>query len=272
MGDLALDTELRGGDGRYSATLSRDWEIWGPNGGYLATIALRAAGAEAAIPRPVTFAAQFLRTARFDVVDIEVSVPRRGRRSEAIAVTISQDDKPVLLAQVRTADTVPGLVHDVARAPEAAPAESIPLSEGNAHYKFWENVDSRWVAPNDREFENYEDGPGLPPRRISWHRFAPRARFDDPFLEAARSLILIDTMTWPAAHLPHPRGAFNAPNLDVTAWFHRPPGSEWLLVDHQCPVADEGVMGTHGRVYDDAGRLVASGGAQLFCVPRPPED
>ena len=41
MGDLAIDTAVEGSDGRYRARLSRDWEIWGPNGGYLAAIALR---------------------------------------------------------------------------------------------------------------------------------------------------------------------------------------------------------------------------------------
>jgi hypothetical protein len=53
MGDLERDTRLAGGEGRYTATLSRDWEIWGPNGGYLASLALRAAGAQLfCVPRP----------------------------------------------------------------------------------------------------------------------------------------------------------------------------------------------------------------------------
>lgn len=43
MGDFEIDTALAGGNGRYVAHLSEDWEIWGPNGGYLAAIALRAA-------------------------------------------------------------------------------------------------------------------------------------------------------------------------------------------------------------------------------------
>ena len=46
MGDLAADTAVEPlGDGRYRASVSRDWEIWGPMGGYIASIALRAAGA-----------------------------------------------------------------------------------------------------------------------------------------------------------------------------------------------------------------------------------
>ena len=44
MGDLAVDTSLSPlTDGRFTATLSRDWEIWGPNGGYMAAIAHGAA-------------------------------------------------------------------------------------------------------------------------------------------------------------------------------------------------------------------------------------
>ena len=65
MGDFAKDTEPQGAQGRYSAELSRDWEIWGPNGGYLAAIALRAAGCEAAIARPASFAAHYLRVPAF---------------------------------------------------------------------------------------------------------------------------------------------------------------------------------------------------------------
>ncbi len=30
MGDFDLDTALEGGEGRYRAELSADWDIWGP--------------------------------------------------------------------------------------------------------------------------------------------------------------------------------------------------------------------------------------------------
>src|SRR5437763_14095310 len=42
VGDLDLDTRVErnaAGDG-FTATLSRDWEIWGPQGGYVASVAL----------------------------------------------------------------------------------------------------------------------------------------------------------------------------------------------------------------------------------------
>jgi acyl-CoA thioesterase-2 len=47
MGDLEADTAVEPvGDGRYQATLSAEWEIWGPMGGYVAAVALRPAAAE----------------------------------------------------------------------------------------------------------------------------------------------------------------------------------------------------------------------------------
>jgi len=81
-------------------------------------------------------------------------------------------------------------------------------------------------------------------------------------------LLLIDTLSWPAACQPHPDAAFTAPNLDVCAWFHRlAPDAEWLLIDCDADVAEAGLMGTRARVWGADRRLLASGGAQLLCVP-----
>ena len=72
MGDFALDTAVEGGDGRYRGILSEDWRIWGPNGGYVAAVALRAAGAATHLTRPASFACQFLSVAEFGAIDIDV--------------------------------------------------------------------------------------------------------------------------------------------------------------------------------------------------------
>src|SRR5262249_38784813 len=55
-----------GSAGPYRPRLSRDWEIWGPNGGYVAAIALRAAGVATALRRPASLAGHFLGVADFD--------------------------------------------------------------------------------------------------------------------------------------------------------------------------------------------------------------
>jgi acyl-CoA thioesterase II len=273
VGDFELDTRLEAVEpeaGRFRARLSRDWEIWGPNGGYVAAIALRAAGRGCRIQRPASLSGHFLSVAAFEPVDVEVVPLRLGRRSESVRVSLRQDGKPVFEALVRTAADGPGLAHVHGRPPDAPPPESLPdpaslrVDEG-PRYVFWNNLEARVVHP---ERFREPDRARVPIWR-EWYRFTPRATFDDPFLDAGRMLLLIDTLSWPAACQPHPRDSgFQAPNLDVTAWFHAlAPECEWLLADHVSPVAGGGLMGTTGRIWSRDGRLLASGGAQLFCVP-----
>ena len=276
MGDFEIDTRLHAMDanaGRFQGHLSRDWEIWGPNGGYLAAIALRAAGRMSRIPRPASFSGHFLRVASFGPVEVVVVPLHRGRRSESHRVSITQDDKLVLEALVRVAADGPGLEHVHEPLPAVPPPEALPdpaslRSADGPRYPFWSNLEARVVQPE--RFQ--EPGRGRPPIWREWYRFQPRATFNDPFVDAGRMLLLIDTLSWPAASQPHPLDSgFQAPNLDVTAWFHElAPQCEWLLADHVSPVARGGLMGTQGRIWSREGRLLATGGAQLFCVPTAP--
>lgn len=273
MGDFERDTQVEGGNGRYTARLDPDWEIWGPNGGYLAAIALRAAGAEAAIPRPALFSCHYLRVADFEPVDLDVVALRRGRRSESFRVSMSQRGKLVLEALVRTAAEGPGLAHDVAGAPEAPEPESLKaMSEiappdANRH-PFWKNFE---VRPLDQKWVPWEERTPRDPVWREWYRFIPRGVMKDPFADAGRLLLLVDTLGWPAACQPHPRHEYIAPSLDAVCWFHRDArDTEWLLTEHVCPIGESGLLGTTGRVFSRDGRLLASGGAQLYCAPAPP--
>jgi acyl-CoA thioesterase len=104
-------------------------------------------------------------------------------------------------------------------------------------------------------------------------RFRPTPRFDDPWVDACRFLIPIDTMGWPAASLPHahrePLEAI-AVTVDLSVRFHHPTDDEWLLVEAVSPVAAGGLMAATGHVWDRAGTLVASGGQTMLCRPAPP--
>jgi len=135
-------------------------------------------------------------------------------------------------------------------------------------FPFWENIERR---PVDQRLSPLSPAPnGATPTVREWARFRPVPSFEDPFVDAARSLILLDTYGWPAVYRLHRDGAFVAPNLDTSVWFHdlraRP---EWLLIDHECLVGAHGLLGVNGRVWDRDGRLLASGGAQLCCLPVP---
>ncbi len=100
--DLEHATRMQGDGGKYLAHLSSDWEIWGPNGGYLAAIALRAAGRAAHIQRPRSFYCHFLSSPAVDAVELNVKVIKQGRRAESFAVEMTQEGKPILHALVKT--------------------------------------------------------------------------------------------------------------------------------------------------------------------------
>lgn len=267
-GDFARDTAVVGGDGTYQAQLSPAWEIWGPNGGYLAAIALRAAGAASSFKRPASITCHFLSVARFDAVEIEVRSLRRAKRAESLRVTISQAGAPVLEAIAWVVDRNEGLDHDVATMPDVPAPEALrPIEElmspGQTTFPFWYNFDRRPL-----EWSMEDPPPSRPPVFRQWIRFRPEPRFEDPFLDAARSLVLIDTLLWPAAWRYHVSDEVVAPSLDVYAHFHRPAQDhEWLLIDAHAPVSADGIIGANARVWAPNGDLLASGSGTLYCRP-----
>jgi acyl-CoA thioesterase-2 len=283
MGDLAADTSVEPvADGRWAARLSEDWNIWGPNGGYVASVCLRAAGAACGLARPATIACHYLAVGRFDAVELEVELLRATRRTAAVRVHMSQGGTPLAEATVwAVAEGLDGYVWDDTEPPACPGPSDIPSVEdrlrgqGSAQrspFSFARNLQQKPI--NWRTEEEWAVFPGGPHEARTWMRFVPTPAFDDPWVDACRSLILLDTWAWPAAVGGVPaseRDRFMAPNLDVTARFHADTSaSEWLLVHARAPVASGGLIGTEMAVWTEQGTLGASGGAQLLCRPRPP--
>ncbi|MHB1583073.1 MAG: acyl-CoA thioesterase [Acidimicrobiales bacterium] len=280
MGDLSADTAVVGEDGRYRAELSADWEIWGPNGGYLAAVALRAAAAHCGLPKPASFLCHFLGVAGFAEVDLEVETIREARRAASMRVSMRQGGRRVLEALVwAVQDGLDGLAHDAAPPPPVPGHRSLPtaeeLLEGGAAQgpapAFFSNLEQRpvdWIA-------DWEHRPGGDPVQRCWYRFRPVATFDDPWLDAGRLLVMVDTFQWPAAARGHAGGTVGhvAPSLDLACRFHRldrARTAEWLLVEARSPAAADGLVGGTAAVWDADGRLLASGGQQMLCRPAPP--
>jgi len=270
--DLDEATALVGDGQRFSTVLSEAWEIWGPNGGYLAALALRAAGVCAEIDHPASLYCHFLRSPEFDGVELEVEHLRRSRRAEAISVQMTQGHKPVLQALVRTAAQAPGYEYQHSHAPSVPRPEDLRATEElwreheRPPFRFWKNLERR---PVDQGYKPMSPGnERRDPVVREWVRYRPTARFGDPFVDAMRALILLDTYGWPAAFRALGDGTYIAPNLDTAVWFHQfSPSSEWLLIDQESVLGARGLLGVRGNVWDLDGRLLATGGSQLCCIP-----
>ncbi len=275
MGDLAMDTAVEQvGEGRYRATLSADWEIWGPMGGYVAACALRAAGAASTHARPATFSCHYLSVAGFGPVDMAVETRKQGRTVTSHRVEVTQEDRSVLDATVWSVGEVEGLEHDETMAPDVPGPGDLPsmrelVPDGAPPFPFWENLEAR---PLDFVAGWPPDGP-RPARWREWLRFLPTSTFDDAWVDAARSLILVDLPSWPSAHRPHAwrQPPFIAPTLDLNVAFHQPPtDEEWLLCDGAAPLSTGGLFGWTARVWSPGGALHASGGGQCLYRRVPP--
>jgi acyl-CoA thioesterase-2 len=274
MGNLAVDTGVeRVDEHRYRATLNKDWEIWGPMGGYIASFALRSIAEENTFPRPASFSCHYLSVAAFEEIDIVVTPLRTSRVAGSYRAEILQGDRRILEATAwAIADGVEALEHDDAAAPAVAGPDELPdlaelladVEESGPPFPFWNNFDVRplqfrkdWPPPEP-----------LPPSFQEWIRFL-EGDYTDPWVDACRALVLVDIQSWPAANQPHAYRQHNmyAPSLDLYVAFHQRPTSDWLLVDGHSAVGNGGLLGWTGRLWDADRKLVASGGGQLLCRP-----
>lgn len=274
MGDLADDTTVTElGDGRYAADLSPDWEIWGPQGGYLASVAMRAAQHATGRALPASISAHFVGAGSSAPVDITVETNRATKVATSVTVRVTQDDRPWLVANVWGVDgDLPGFEHqaetrvDEHPAPDDLPSVTDLVPDGSRlSHAFYGNLDTRpltWIA-------NWETREPSPPNVTSWYRFEPTSTFDDPWVDACRSLILIDLDGWPAAGRPHVGDVeVYAPTIEVSARFIHDTRSEpWLLSVAEAPAASNGLIAATGQLYDRDRRLVALGGSTLLCRP-----
>jgi acyl-CoA thioesterase-2 len=276
MGDLAVDTDVKGNDGEYQATLSRDWEIWGPNGGYIAAIALRGAGVHTRFDRPASIVGHFLGVGSFDApLDIHVTTLRGAKRAESMRVELTQGDQRIFEALVWSVADVDGLAHDRTTIPTSSNPDALPsnrdrLGEEPAgpYRRFWSNFDER--VPDEDWIDDWENRPPSDPLTGGWFRFVPTSTFVDPWVDACRSVILLDTMGWPAVCRLHTQPDCMAPSIDLSCAFHRlRPHEPWLYAQARADSAAGGLIGCDAKVWAADGALVAVGASQLLCRPWP---
>jgi acyl-CoA thioesterase II len=268
MGDLALDTTIeQSGDDRYIATPANDWDIWGPNGGYMAALALRAAGAHTAFARPVSLACHFIKVARFEPVEMRVTSSRPSARAESLRVSMTQGEEPILDALIWTAADAGSTgrcwtpAPEIPRPADVPTLEELAAAQGFPALPFWKNIEIRTLQGPAASSEEPQE-----PVVVAWNRFRPQAVFADPWVAASRALVLIDVHQFPAVTRGFARSelTFMAPSLDLYVAFHgHAPDDEWLLSESRGLVCADGLLAGGARVWSSEG-LLASGGQQML--------
>lgn len=272
MAGLIQATALSPNDGGFVVSLDQAWDIWGPAGGYIAAIALRAVGARAAAGhRPVTLTGQFVRVAKPGTLDVRVEPVKQGG-TELFAVTLAQGGQPVFLAQVWTtarndaSHSVQPSMRDVAPPHRLRGSDEIVAERGVQQHAFWRNIEGR-----PANFRLHNDPPASSRHQFRWMRFRDWVATEDPFIDAMRSALLIDIGAWPAHwHRLTEPAPYVAPSLDLTVWFHGgPPAGDWLLSDADTDVSGNGTISGRVRIWSEDKRAVATGGGHcLVMLPK----
>ena len=271
MADFIEDTRVEAVPGepdRYRSELSPHWAVWGPNGGYLAAIGLRAVMERSRLPRPASFQCHFLAVGEFGPVRIHARPVGGGKRAESLHAEIVQKGRRLLTATAWMVDEdLEGFEHDFGAAPdvpgfqELRGFQDLAGDEYEQWYPIWRSMEGRPVR--------WREPPGRPECR-TWLRFTD-TRVPNRDADALRQVFWLDFPGWNATISAHAWPfRFLTPNLDLTVQFHRfAPEQTWALTDGFVPLAGDGLVGCVSRLWSEDGRLLATGTSKHLCRPNP---
>jgi acyl-CoA thioesterase II len=273
VASLADDTVIEPtGPDSFRAKLREEWSVWGANGGYLATMALRAAGAVAPDgSRPASVSCQFAGVPAFDEVDISVERVRATRRASALRVRMTQYGKPVLDAHVwAVSSALPGPDRAWMAPAELAPPEE--LTELNELVvRDGIPVLPIWVHCYEVRLTEWQQGEWTPqqgvPTVLGWMRMRePLPSGADAWLAAGRVAFAADIAQFPAVvqAFDTEELTFIAPSMDLYVSFHGESDAEWLLLEAEGTGAGGGLLGARARIWSPDGRLLGTGAQQML--------
>ncbi|HMI91731.1 MAG TPA: thioesterase family protein [Polyangiales bacterium] len=239
--------------GRFGGVVSQEyWVQSGPNGGYLAAIALR--GASALVPEPEraprSLHVRFLSAPKAGPFELAAELVRAGRSMTTIAVRLSQDGRDFVHASACFSAAFSPIAFQDATMPDALPIERAELLPAR-------------IALNERYVLRRAIGGGerSGPRAISggWIRFADPRPFD-----ALAMAALWDV--WPPAVFARAfeqrfRGA--VPTVEATVYFRRRlplpeiGAEDSVLLRVESTMADEGFCEESAELWSPSGALLA---------------
>jgi len=279
MPDEALNTadffkacELTGSDGRYRATLSKEWKagLNTPFGGYIAALMLRAGLININDGKqPASLSCYFHRPAPFGEVNIEVNNLRQGRKTSVAHVSMTDVNAMKILADahVQTVSGETGFeitstpMPDVAGVTESTwigeYEEFAFLKEG---FSILSHMDFRF--PKWEKFATAEE-----PLVYVWAKLPVSSLDNSPFMETAAQVLATDGLgTWPMFHYKGFTGIHHEyifPTLNQKIHFIRPCISdEWILYESRIYEAHGGLFNTLIRAWNQAGELVCTNSVQ----------
>ena len=267
MGHFAEDVVVeRTAAGSYRTELSHEWDLVAvPQGGVIASLALRAAGLEVDNQEHLlrTSTTVFAGQVAAGALEIDVQILRRGRSATQVLSTIRNEG-------TNAGATVVSVFGSPRRGPsfvDAAPPEVPPPAECSSYraavpvgiepmppLPFWSRVEGR-AALGHPPWEEHEP---------TTSDVATWLRFDDPPLMADGSLDPLGILTL-ADRMPgcigemtgHQGPHWFAPSADLTVHLLEPLRSEWLLAHDRARWADDGWASAESLLWDENGTLVA---------------
>jgi acyl-CoA thioesterase len=254
---------VRTGEETFTASLSKDWWVFaGANGGYLASVLLRALTERVGEPERAarSLTVHYVRPPAEGPVEIEMEVVRSGRSLATLTARLTQGGEVAALATAAFSKPRPSLeFHDASMPPVPGPDDTAPSS---------------WPEPL------------LPPvaRRFEYRPVSSEAMFaGEPRAEVGAWLrlreprpvdaVLLATVADALAPAVFPKAdrPVTATTVDLTVHFRAPAQAEpydgWCLATFRSTVAVDGFVEEDGEVWTPSGRLVAHSRQLALVVP-----
>lgn len=280
--DLAADTavtRLKVAPGWYTADLPPNWNFRTPSGGVLMTIAMRAMEKELADPdlRPLSANTHFCSPVPAGPLEVRVEVLRHGFAAAQIRAQLSSTIMPGPGLEVSATfgraregiDLIDVEPPDVPSPEEALDALNRAESDDAPLPAFFRNLDARLALGQPWWTDDWKAGGDA--RMARWFRYLVPQRLGDGHLDPLAIPPIADTMP-PAlrqklgpGHTP-----FHAPSLDLTLHFLEDTSSQWLLTNVHAIRARAGFASADIEIWDDGGRLLATGTQMMMIRKVPP--
>ncbi len=280
--NLADDTAVKpllSTPGLYTADLPEHWNVLGPSGGVLMTIALRAMNAQLNDNglRVLSATSIFCGPVHHGPLSVRVEILRASGSAAHARASLTSLARPgpgmeltATFARARTGPDIEGATFPDVPGPEQNADVSRQMRQPLPTIRpmpFFDHVES-CLALGGPWWDEAEDRDAMPPRCARWFRYLVPQRDARGRVDILAIPPLADTMApaiWQALEGGKP--AFYAPGLDLTLHFIDEPKSEWLLSSAYARRAHHGFASVEVEIWSLDRKLVAYGTQTMLLRP-----